>query len=330
MSTGSVSSIRESVLAPSEQASLHEGYKSSQRKIALNLAAIIAISAFGLWWGFWPQLHVLRTIWLDDGLRSIGMLIPVMSVLLAIRAWRGMVWKRDTTWWGLVLCVVSLLAARLGSLFDPWLNIKSGVVIHMIPGGLLFFGFVSGVVLLFGGVSAYRRAFFPIALLLLVNPVPKSFTSLVDLPLQYIGAHTANAFAGWLKTPLDGSELRLMFSPALGMFIAPGCNGLRGAIAMGYLALIVGYLYGLRIWLHAVYVVAAVLLAYLLNLVRLCSLVLCYKVALGFPFLARHMEAADYLLGSLIFFSAAVFVFALPRRWTNNRPLSLRSLHLQQ
>ena len=125
-------------------------------------------------------------------------------------------------------------------------------------------------------------------------------------------------------------ELRLMFSPALGMFIAPGCNGLRGAIAMGYLALIVGYLYGLRIWLHAVYVVAAVLLAYLLNLVRLCSLVLCYKVALGFPFLARHMEAADYLLGSLIFFSAAVFVFALPRRWTNNRPLSLRSLHLQQ
>jgi exosortase/archaeosortase family protein len=65
-----------------------------------------------------------------------------------------------------------------------------------------------------------------------------------------------------------------------------------------------------------------VALAYLLNLVRLCGLVLCYRVALHYAPLAGHMAAADYVLGSILFFCAAVFVLALPRRWKriSNQP----------
>jgi len=33
-----------------------------------------------------------------------------------------------------------------------------------------------------------------------------------------------------------------MFAPDFGMFIAPGCDGIRGAITLGYLALVLGYL----------------------------------------------------------------------------------------
>ncbi len=123
------------------------------------------------------------------------------------------------------------------------------------------------------------------------------------------------AFAQWIGVPLAVDDLRLMFSPALGMFIAPGCNGLRGALAMGFLTLIAGYLYRLPLWLRGAYCLLGVVLAYLLNLVRLCGLVLCYRVAVNFKPLARHMEAADYALGSLIFISAAIFLFALPRKW---------------
>ena len=88
---------------------------------------------------------------------------------------------------------------------------------------------------------------------------------------------------------------------------------------MGFLTLVVGYLYKLPVWLRIGYFLSGVVLAYLLNLVRLCGLVLCYRVALAVEPLARHMEAADYVLGSLIFFSGAIFLFAFPNRWNRTR-----------
>lgn len=267
----------------------------------------------------WSDIGVIWQTWLHDGLRSIGLLIPIASVMLLIRAWWKSPPQMQGTWWGLALCAAALVAARVNG-SNPFLfGSSSGVVVHPFSLGVLLFIFVSGVVLLFASSKAWRDALFPIALLLCVNPVPHAITQTIDLPLQYIGAHTANAFASWLKTPLEGSELRLMFSPALGMFIAPGCNGLRGALAMGYLTLILGYLYRLpwRIW--TIYISAGILIAYLLNLVRLCGLVLFYKLALAVPFLARHMEALDYLLGTLIFFSAAFFVLRIPRQWARRQ-----------
>jgi exosortase J len=289
------------------------------------LSAILFVAATGLWWMLGPQACYLWTLWTTNGLASIGMLIPVASIALAIRAWRGRTWDRRGTWWGLALCATILLLA--------WLMKEEGIPIlvfgrwglNLLPAGVLTFLYTSGVVLLFAGHRAYRAAFFPIFLLLFLNPVPQSLITLVDLPLQYAGAHTARVFAQWIGVALAVDDLRLMFSPALGMFIAPGCNGLRGALAMGLLTMIAGHHYGLPFAMRGVYVVSGVVLAYLLNLVRLCGLVLCYRVALGFAPLARHMEAADYVLGSLVFFSAALFVFAAPRKWKSLKNQSASS-----
>ena len=287
-------------------------------------ASLIAIlSLLGISWGMWFQVREIWNAWMGDGLRSIGLLIPVASIALLLRAWRKSKPAMHGTWHGLVLCVLALAAAR----FDgsrPWiLRLPSGIVFHPLFLGLLLFIFVSGAILLFAGAEAWRRGLFPLALLLCVNPVPQAFNHAVDLPLQYIGAHTANCFASWLNLPMDRSELRLMFAPTLGMFIAPGCNGLRGAVGMGYLAMIVGYVYALPGRLWAAFTASGVLLAYLLNLIRLCVLVLCYKLALSAPFLARHMEAADYALGSLLFLSAAMTLLTVPRQWRQVRTPNL-------
>jgi exosortase J len=289
------------------------------------LAVILLVAAVGLWWMLGQQAHSLWGLWTSNGLASIGILIPMASIALAVRAWRGMSWDRHGTWWGLALCIAALLLAGLmKSQGFPLLSYQN-VRLHLLPVGVLVFLYTSGVVLLFAGYKAYRAAFFPIFLLLFLNPAPNFFTHFVDLPLQYVGAHTARSFAQWIGVPLAVDDLRLMFSPALGMFIAPGCNGLRGAVTMGLLTMIAGHYYGLPLVLRGVYVVCGVVLAYLLNLVRLCGLVLCYKVALGFAPLARHMEAADYVLGSLVFFSAAIFVFTVPRKWNTLRKQSVSS-----
>lgn len=273
----------------------------------------------GVIWGMPFQVRALVDIWRTDDLRSIGFLVPTVAATLCIRAWRKSPPQIYGTWWGLVLCALALAAARINGSNPFVFRLASGSTVHLFSPGPLFFVYFSGVVLLFAGVQAWRSAFFPLVLLLCVQPVPHAFSHAVDLPLQYVGAHTANVFASWLNTPLEGSELRLMFAPSLGMFIAPGCNGLHGAVTMGYLTLILGYLYDFPVWLRIGYTAAAVLLAYVLNLARLCGLVLFYKVALNVPFLAQHMAATDYVLGTLIFFAAALFICRIPLEWKRHK-----------
>jgi exosortase J len=110
-----------------------------------------------------------------------------------------------------------------------------------------------------------------------------------------------------------------MFTPDFGMFIAPGCNGIRGAVTMGLIALVAGYLYRFRWRAHAMVVLAAVLLGYVFNFVRLCVLVLFYLVALHFPWLQDRAENADYLIGAALFFVAVYLLYIVIHRLGSSR-----------
>jgi exosortase J len=101
-----------------------------------------------------------------------------------------------------------------------------------------------------------------------------------------------------------------MFTPDFGMFIAPGCDGIRGSVTMGLVALIAGYVYRFRWYVNAVLVIAAILLGYVFNLARLCLLVLYYAIALHFNSLQDKAKNADYLIGALLFLCATLLLFA--------------------
>lgn len=149
-----------------------------------------------------------------------------------------------------------------------------------------------------------------------MNPVPNVFNRFIDLPLQHVSAAIARGFAHALGQQLTADQLRLMFTPNFGMFIAPGCNGIRGAITMAFIALIAGYVYRFRPRVWALVVLGAILLGYLFNLVRLCVLVLYYLVALHIPWLQSRAEMGDYIIGALLFFFATTLLFVLIRRWS--------------
>ena len=182
---------------------------------------------------------------------------------------------------------------------------------------LLAYG--SGVILLLGGVRLYRAALFPILLLWFANPIPHAFTLWVDLPLQYASAHVARAFAMSLGHTLTPDNLRLMFTPDFGMFIAPGCNGIRGSATMAFIALIAGYVYWFRWYRTALVVIGALMLGYVFNLVRLCLLVLFYAVALHFPSLQNKAENADYVIGAVLFLVATLLLFEVIHRLRDGR-----------
>ena len=177
---------------------------------------------------------------------------------------------------------------------------------RLLHPGMALFAYAAGATLLFGGPRLLRRAFAPLCLLLLLDPVPHFFNKWLDLPLQTLSADTARAFAHLIGLRPTGEQLRMMFAPNFGMFIAPGCNGIRGSITFGYLALIFGYIRRLPPRTLAAFTAAAVLLGYLFNLLRLCTLVLYYRAGISFPAIRPYGTQVDYAIGVTLFLLATL------------------------
>jgi exosortase J len=263
--------------------------------------------------GFYLQLPKLWEIWTTDPLRSIGMIILPTSIVLILYVWRQSDWELRGSWWGLVLVALAfapIVSARRLEFF--WL--VRGVRVNFIPSVLPIYLYAGGILLLFAGVRVWRAAWFPLALLLCIQPVPDAFVHFLDLPMQDVSAFIARSFANLLGfSPTNGELLRLMFAPNFGMFIAPGCDGMRGAVTLGYGALILGFLKRLSLLRWSIYVVGALLLGHLCNLIRLCGLVLYYRVAVGHSALEDAAKQADYVIGALLFCLAALLFWIVFR-----------------
>ena len=123
-----------------------------------------------------------------------------------------------------------------------------------------------------------------------------------------------------------------MFTPDFGMFIAPGCNGIRGAVTMGFIALIAGYVYRFRWYAHVAVVTGAVLLGYMFNFARLCILVLYYIVALHITWLRSRAEMGDYIIGACLFLLGTFLLFYVVRRLSESpgqiKPPAIRPVTL--
>jgi exosortase J len=175
-----------------------------------------------------------------------------------------------------------------------------------VHAGPALFLYGVGVVVLFGGWPLLRRALLPLCLLLCINPVPRSFNQYLDMPLQQLSASTARAFAHGIGLHPTGVQLRMMFSPDFGMMIVPGCNGIRGSITLAYLALIYGYGRGLRPFRLAMVSLGALFAGYVFNLLRLCVLVVYYRIGLWVPSIQSYGAGVDYAIGCTIFLVATV------------------------
>lgn len=293
-----------------------------RRDAALLTALLAVLGVFAIF----STANYLWALWTTDPLKSIGAFVPVVSLVLVLRGWRSLGWEMRGTWWGLLLlaAIIALVHLRDHAILE--LVLTPSWTIFVPPHSLVALAYTSGFVLLFGGTRLFRAALFPIVLTWFVNPVPHVFNLWVDLPLQHASAMIARAFAHALGQQLSPDQLRLMFTPDFGMFIAPGCNGIRGAITMGFIALVAGHVYRFRPRVHALVVLGAVLLGYLFNLVRLCVLVLYYIVALHITWLQSRAEMGDYIIGACLFFFATILLFLAIRRWGPTGDLRLPKL----
>lgn len=299
--------------------------RAAMRRIPVGAVAAVLLSIAGLF-AIYSTCAALWAMWMDDPLKSIGGLIPLVSVVLILRVWRSLAWEMDGSGWGLVVLAVAIAVVHWRDQAVLEFVLSPSWSIFLPPYSLIAVVYTAGAVLLFGGRKLLRAAWFPVVLMWFVNPVPHFFNRYIDLPLQHASAIVARNFAHALGQALTPDQLSLMFTPKFGMFIAPGCDGIRGAITMGFIALIAAYLYRLRWRLALLLTAGAVLLGYLFNFVRLCLLVVYYVVALRYPRLQNHAAIGDYVLGACLFFGASILLFSFLQRWSLGRSLRVPPL----
>jgi exosortase J len=300
-----------------DDANVADKRAGADRIIRALIALLVICGSLGLA----PQWISLWDTWNSDPLRSIGLLVVIASFMLTLRVWRQCNWELRGSWWGML----PIVAACCSNIFARDFILSWGTgpdTVNFLPRVLPIYFYFSGVVLLFAGSRVWRQAWFPLALLLCAQPVPAIFVHLFDLPLQHFAASVARSFAKLIGfAPSNEEQLRLMFSPDFGMFIAPGCDGMRGSVTLGYVALIAGYLKRVSIPRWIAYVVGAVFLGHVFNLIRLCGLVLYYRIALGHPSLEGVAEQADYVIGGTLILSAAIlFLWIVIVKEPNPRP----------
>jgi len=268
----------------------------------------------------YPSVWALIYTWRTDDLKSMGLVVPFISFALILRAWRSIGWEAEGSWWGFCILAASATLLFVHDRMLLVITVNKNWHLQVPPLPLVAVVYVTGMVMLFGGMKLLRAAWFPVLFVWAVIPVPQTFSRAVDLPLQHISATVARAFAHALGEPLTQDKLRLMFTPEFGMFIAPGCNGIRGAITLGMAAVVVGYLYRFRWYVFAPVLAGAVLLGYLFNFLRLCLLVIYYKIAVPYPWLHHHAKRADYLIGACLFMGALGLFFTVANKLRRDLP----------
>src|ERR1700761_6021963 len=119
----------------------------------LTLASLCA--AAGLL-TIWPSVRSLFDIWTTDDLKSMGMVVPLVCYLLILRAWKGLDWETQGSWWGFAVLAGSAALMFLRDQMLLIVTINKNWLLQLPPLPLVAVIYAAGMVLLFGGVRLLK------------------------------------------------------------------------------------------------------------------------------------------------------------------------------
>ena len=282
-----------------------------RRKVSVIIVAALVGTAMVAFWGafeaMWryhwfpawdsTKLGLYDRLFQGDSYYSHAPLVPVVSLVLGwIIVRRVRIAFRPAPILG-----IAVLACSLG------LQVLSCVVDVQFTQGFAFVGVVAGVVLVLWGTNALRRLWFPVALLLLMMPLPPIVISGLSFRLKMIAADWGVALASLVGVPVERMGSRLLLSEGREMVVGSVCAGLRTLISLvGFGAV---YIYACRLrglWRVGLFA-ATIPVARASNCLRIVSLIIVghvwgVAVATGW-----YHEFS----GPLVFLFAFFFMFGL-------------------
>ena len=187
---------------------------------------------------YWNVVWELVRVWSIDDNYSHGFLIPPIAAFLAWeRRDRFLAAPLKPSFVGLTVIAISILPLVLGT---------SGAGVFLTRISIVTA--IAGAVLLLFGWSRLLTVVFPLAILLLMIPLPAVVFEQLESPLQLATSIFSERLVRGVDIPVirDGNLLAL---GNVTLEVAKECSGMRSVISLATLGLVFGYVPDSRPWL---------------------------------------------------------------------------------
>ena len=209
---------------------------------------------------YFDVIRKLVGAWSVDGNYSHGYLIPPIAAYMA--------WERRAQLAAAVVrpSVVGLLVV-VGSMAVLAIGVL-GSELFLTRVSML--GTLAGIILFLFGWQSLRVLTFPLALLLLMIPLPAIVFNQIAFPLQLLASHAGEAVIGAADIPVlrEGNVLILANTT---LEVAEACSGIRSLISLLTLGIVFGYFIDSRVWVRTLIALAAIPVAVLANGARVAG-----------------------------------------------------------
>ena len=256
---------------------------------------------------FFKQLLVFS---LDNEFSSHVLLVPLMSTVLIFQQ-REKIFQqiRSSILMGGIICSVAIALPASINLMQAGSKDVDSLSVKTLAIALWWIG----VFLFCYGRESFRRALFPLLLLLLMIPIPKA---LLDAIVSILERGTADMTAFLFKitgTPYYRDHLFFVL-PRISIQIADQCSGIRSSLALLISCLLSAHLMLRTTWRKSILVAIAVPMAMVKNAVRIAVLCL-----LSIHVDKRFLISSDlHHKGGIVFFLLALTMM-LPILWALRR-----------
>lgn len=258
-----------------------------------------------------------------DALYSHVPMIPILSGLfLFVRRKSIFSEVRYSVIWGMAFVCMGALFFIAGSLRVANLNendhlsllISSGLTIYM------------GIFILFYGPQAFKRAMFPLLLLVCMAPVPSFIVRTFEQLLQSGSAETVGAIFWLLGLEVNRSGYAFHF-PHLTVEIWESCTGIRASIALVITSVIAANLFLSKGWTKVLAVILSIPISILKNSFRIViiSIIGAYVDESVFDSALHSTEGgAFFFIGALLLVWLVIIALGRIEKW-KTKPWSMFS-----
>jgi exosortase len=213
-------------------------------------------------WLYADPARGLVVQWMTSADASYGVILAVVACALIWTRRRAAAPSRDGVWSsaaGLALLGLGLTLHLAGLFAADLFTTRASFV--FVAGGLTWF---------LAGRAAARTMAAPLMFLLLAIPIPELVVNAVTLPLQLMASHVAESTLALSGVPVfrEGNVLEL---PSVTLQVAEACSGLRSAVSLASVALLLAWSSGGPIARRALLVVSTVPIAVVVNGLRIAA-----------------------------------------------------------
>ena len=180
-------------------------------------------------WLYAGVLARLAHQWWTDPNFSHGFFVPIFALYVVWQKWEGLrAVPSAPTAWGLAVVLFSLATLILGVLGAELFLSRVSLIILLV-----------GLVLFLHGWEMLRALLFPLAVLLLMVPIPSIVLNQITFPLQMLASKLSAWILPLLGVPVlrEGNVINL---PAMPLEVADACSGIRSLLSLTCLAVMYG------------------------------------------------------------------------------------------